>query len=1587
MKNQERRGVQKRYTRQLLTTYLVVCALLFNTFVGALWGGFSFGAEVEALNQAKFAAKASVLEQAINKSAGYFTIVKKGNQEQATLSGFWQMSAIKTCGLSLDDYRISDVSYGSADYEKYFYYYLTDRTEEASALAQSIAEKQNTNTGALSSIYTYHIWNSIVLSTEAKIHPSTDYDGQKALDYLLLLANSNGSFGLNGAGDTDITGMALIALSFYSGQDEAELAITKAVNFLKTQQTSKGGFTGIYGENINSAAAAISGLQAVGQDLSGVAWIKNGKTVQDYVLNCMGQDGSFGNDLATEQGLIALVELSSAKCIWSDLGSKIVPFTVVPDGTPGQIAPDDTAVRVSIRVEGPNGILASLENQWVSNFDLSPYHLNNTTKVSGVHVLIKALESAGYDCKNSNFFDVTSSGFILKLAGIAPPSGDYYASWFSMVNDAPLPVGDNGYSMTITEYLPEDGDELVIPYLKHYGTAWYSFFEKGAYQGSIGEDITLNLKEFSINDVMWGMPQENTALVDAEIYVDGQLYDGWINKTDSEGNIKLRFMKEGKYRVSAKLDNGMKWIVRPEATVTVTGKSTDKAVSFRVEGSEQNILYIPNLTVKTDGRLLSVQDALTQAMQDNKIDYQLQGSYLKSLNGEQAGKFGGFDGWMYFLNGKEATTSMDRQILHDGDEVVFFYGVFGTSYPKITMNQNTDSIEMTFMSEAYDESGVLKDFPIIGATVTVFGKSYITDSMGKISINKDGYSTNKESKLQINKIALGTESDGWGGTHPQGSPLVVRLSPDYTIKLTEDGTLMQSINASDSAIEINPTKPLNITVLPGMSKPCIKLNGGTLPQLEVQNGQIKMSFASGTKITTQKNNENSIYTGVMELPTLVPIKNFPGNKVANVAIKAGTSSGDLYFSQPIRLLIPGGRGLSTGVLHSDGMLKEITENLQEDSLQAAKSKLKDGVDEARIPVGNDMAVWTNHLSTYVSYSEDNSPDPNNPPNAQVTLYVEGAGRFTIPYTSGMTPLSILLEKVGNVSHKGGYVSGINGRMEFAEGPGSGWMYAVNGTYYKVGADTKLLKAGDSVEWRYTKNFGDDLTGTSWSQGTVTEGAISVLGDTKKLADVKKAVVKHVGDKPTNQLSDFEIMVLALVGHVEDKSRRTQLQSSLMDQVKDADGSFRKVTDRARIVLAARAVKLQPSNIGGYNMVESLVNHENIEMQGVNGPAFALIAYDALGLKLPKNTVNSREKLKKIILNYQSKDGGFSLAKGGKSDPDITAMVVTALAPYKEEISVKSAVDKAVAYLSSVQKSDGGFVSEGASTSESISQVIIALCALGLDPLDKRFVKGDQGEYTLPTSLYAFQNTDGGFAHVKGEKTNTMATEQAALAVFAYEKLLASGGKQGVCIYDMLQIKYETFADKTDIAGWALVATEKCQKYGIMAGDTLGNFLPKKNLNRAEASKIMVSLLQLPKSSNAATPGSPSSGTTSVDFRDVSPGSWYYGAVNGAAKAGVVSGKGAGIFDPEGSITREDFAVMLVRALGGISASEFSNSVAAGKDMPKDMEKVAVYGKEAVVMVYSAKLMQGSDGYFNPKQPVSREMIAVIMERIYEQYFE
>lgn len=236
----------------------------------------------------------------------------------------------------------------------------------------------------------------------------------------------------------------------------------------------------------------------------------------------------------------------------------------------------------------------------------------------------------------------------------------------------------------------------------------------------------------------------------------------------------------------------------------------------------------------------------------------------------------------------------------------------------------------------------------------------------------------------------------------------------------------------------------------------------------------------------------------------------------------------------------------------------------------------------------------------------------------------------------------------------------------------------------------------------------------------------------------------------------------------------------------------KVTDNARVILALTAIGKDVTNVGGHNLLKGLDNMAYVQTQGINGPIFTLIALDSHNY--PTMGDVTREKLIQVILDAQLPDGGWNLS-GENADPDMTAMAIQALAPYyKTNETVKAAVDKALEALSALQRTDGGFGSWGTVNSESCAQVIVALTALGIDPIaDSRFVKNG---LTVLDALASFYVTGGGFRHTAGGDLDGMATEQGYYALAAYYRFVNAQTR----LYDMTDVTIQTGGSNTPATG-------------------------------------------------------------------------------------------------------------------------------------------------------------------------------------------
>jgi len=161
------------------------------------------------------------------------------------------------------------------------------------------------------------------------------------------------------------------------------------------------------------------------------------------------------------------------------------------------------------------------------------------------------------------------------------------------------------------------------------------------------------------------------------------------------------------------------------------------------------------------------------------------------------------------------------------------------------------------------------------------------------------------------------------------------------------------------------------------------------------------------------------------------------------------------------------------------------------------------------------------------------------------------------------------------------------------------------------------------------------------------------------------------------------------------------------------------------------------------------------------------------------------------------------------------------------------------------------------------------------------------------------------------------------------------------------------------------AIARLTEQGIAQGTGKGRFEPLRPVSRAEFVSMLVRSFGL----NATA------GTYSA-YKDVPRSAWYYGWVQAGVPLGIAQGVSSSAFEPLRSVSRQEAAVFLSRAL---------------KQEPRNAPVVLPYIDEAVVAEWAKasvgilsriELMEGDDqGRFRPSASLTRQEAAVLIDRV------
>lgn len=285
------------------------------------------------------------------------------------------------------------------------------------------------------------------------------------------------------------------------------------------------------------------------------------------------------------------------------------------------------------------------------------------------------------------------------------------------------------------------------------------------------------------------------------------------------------------------------------------------------------------------------------------------------------------------------------------------------------------------------------------------------------------------------------------------------------------------------------------------------------------------------------------------------------------------------------------------------------------------------------------------------------------------------------------------------------------------------------------------------------------------------------------------------------------------------------------------------------------------------------------------------------------------------------------------------------------------------------------------TAESGTKAAYALAKspIAVEGLPKQigvWVYGDAAKHWLRGSIidgagqkHTLDFTQQGKLDWSGWKYVTAAVPQTVALPIKFDRIYvtepnATNQNKGVLYFDQLQAVYrddykEPLYTDLKLSHWASSTIEYLNTNELVKGYPNGTFKPESTISRAEAATIIARALGI-------------SSTNKVAFDDVKASHFAYGAIAAVSEKGIITGREASKFSPDGKLTRAEMATILKRAyhLSGTAKLPF-------KDVPSSH-----WAYDAIATVYSNQLTGGyPDNTFKPNNSITRAEFATFLAKI------
>lgn len=270
-----------------------------------------------------------------------------------------------------------------------------------------------------------------------------------------------------------------------------------------------------------------------------------------------------------------------------------------------------------------------------------------------------------------------------------------------------------------------------------------------------------------------------------------------------------------------------------------------------------------------------------------------------------------------------------------------------------------------------------------------------------------------------------------------------------------------------------------------------------------------------------------------------------------------------------------------------------------------------------------------------------------------------------------------------------------------------------------------------------------------------------------------------------------------------------------------------------------------------------------------------------------------------------------------------------------------------------------------SLSEKVKSFIFKLEKLNVDGTWTE-IKGKG--YPAITRSYTFDAKDIDpkrvTAVVYGEGINDLRSVLTQFRTNADGKVIVTFHQAGSQVYTIVESNYSY----RDAKSWAQQDIALAAARLIAVADSKDNFGANRDISRAEIVSIIVRGL-----------GIVPDGTT-TSFNDVDAKSRYAADIAAAKQAGLILGKSAETFDPNGTVTRQELAVMLANAMkyAGKTGSTDAKVLSAFQDQ----KSISSFATSSLALMVDQKIMQGvSNKLLAPQGTVTKAQATVTVMRM------